>query len=234
MDESMNQEGFLAIHCGDDVKNVENQLLNVTRIDPGDFGILNGISEVIATTRSESGVPNAAPIGIIRNNRSHGGHGTHRNGGDQICVRLFSGSHTRQNVIETGEIVANIIHDPIIYVESTFDDLDPDMFKYPDNGGCPTLKHADAWLLFVCEQSKGNLFELTPVTGVICNTPMICVNRGFNSVIESLVHATRYQLKRDPKYLDLIRHHEQIIRICGGTREKEAIIKLKEIIEGLL
>jgi len=211
-------------------KNVENQLLNVTRIDPGDFGILDGISEVIATTRSESGVPNAAPIGIIRNDRSHGGHGS---GDDQICVRLFSGSHTRQNVIETGEIVANIIHDPVMYVESTFGDLDPDMFAYPDDAGCPALKQADAWLLFACEQSKGNLFELTPVKGVVCNTPVICVNRGFSAVIESLVHATRYQLKRDPKYLDLIMHYAQIVRICGGTREKEAILKLREIMDEL-
>ena len=214
-------------------KNVENQLLNVTRIDPGDFGILDGISEVIATTRSESGVPNAAPIGIIRNNRSHGSHDSHRSGGDQICVRLFSGSRTRRNVVETGEIVANIIHDPVMYVESTFGDLDPNMFEHPDNGGCPALKHADAWLLFACEQSKGNLFELTPVKGVVCNTPIIGVNRGFSAVIESLVHATRYQLKRDPKYLDLIRHYEQIVQVCGGTREKEAIVKLKEIMEGL-
>ena len=207
-------------------KNVENQLLNVTRIDPGDFGILNGISEVIATTRSESGVPNAAPIGIIRNNRSH-------SGGDRICARLFSGSHTRQNVIETGEIVANTIHDPVIYVESTFGDLDPDMFEYPDNGGCPALKHADAWLLFECRQSNGNLFELTPVKGVVCNKPITSVNRGFSAVIESLVHATRYQLKRDPKYFDLIGHYDRIVQICGGTREKEAILKLKEIMEGL-
>ncbi len=214
-------------------KNVENQLLNVTRIDPGDFGILDGISEVIATTRSESGVPNAAPIGIIRNNRSHGSHGSHRNGGDQICVRIFSGSHTRQNVIETGEMVANIIRDPVMYVDSTFGDIDPDMFEYPDTGGCPALKHANAWLLFECKQSKGNLFELTTVKGVVCNTPVVGVNRGFNAVIESLVHATRYQLKRDPKYLDLIRHYEQIVRVCGGTREKEAIVKLKEIMEGL-
>ena len=202
----------------------------MTRIDPGDFGILDGITEVIATTRSESGVPNAAPIGIIRNNRSHGSHGS---GGDRICVRLFSGSHTRQNVIETGEIITNIIHDPAMYVESTFGDLDPSRFKHPDNGGCPALKHADAWLLFSCEQSKGNLFELTPVKGVVCNKPMVSVNRGFNAVIESIIHATRYQLKRDPKYLDLIRHYEQIVQVCGGTREKDAILKLKKIMEGL-
>jgi hypothetical protein len=208
---------------------VENPLSNVTRIDPGDFGILDGISEVIATTRSESGVPNAAPIGIIRNNCSHGSN----SGGDRICARLFSGSHTRQNVVVTGEIAANTIHDPVLYVESTFGDLDPDMFEYPDDVGCPALKHADAWLLFVCEQSKRDLFELTPVKGVVCNKPIVSVNRGFSAIIESLVHATRYQLKRDPKYLDLIGHYDRIVQVCGGAREKEAILRLKVIMEGL-
>jgi len=195
----------------------------VSRVDPGDFGILDGISEVIATTRSESGIPNAAPIGIIRNQSS-----------DQICVRLFYGSHTRQNVTETGEIVANIMHDPVMYVESTFGDLDLDVFEYPDEMECPVLKNANAWLLFECERSKGNLFELTPVKGVVCNKPPVCVNRGFNAVIESLVHATRYQLKRDPGYLDLIGHYDMIVQICGGNREKEAILKLKNIMEGVL
>ena len=201
---------------------MKNQPLNVTRVDPADFGILDGISEVIATTRSESGIPNAAPIGIIRNHSS-----------DQVCVRLFSGSHTRQNVVETGELIANIIHDPVMYVESTFGDLDLDAFEYPDNMDCPVLKLANAWLLFECEQLKGNLFELTPVRGMVRDRPLVCVNRGFSAVIESLVHATRYQLKRDPGYLDLIGHYDRIVQICGGTREKEAIFKLKKTMEGL-
>lgn len=186
--------------------------------EPGNFGILDGISEVIATTASESGIPNAAPIGIIRN-------------GDALWMRLFPGSHTRKNAIATGKIAANIIHDPVLYVECTFEDLDSDAFEYPDSMSLPVLKSTNAWLLFFCQQSEGNLFKLTPVRGMIYDKPVLCINRGFNAVVESLVHATRYRLNGDRRYLDLIEHYDRIVQICGGPREKEAMMKLKEIIE---
>lgn len=186
--------------------------------DPGDFGILNGISEVIATTRSDSSIPNAAPIGIIRNR-------------DRLCVQLFSGSHTRQNAARTGQIVANITHDPLMYVECTFEDPGLEAFEYPDGVDYPVLKRASAWILFECSQSKGNMFELTPIRGMIRDKPMLCINRGKNAVIEALVHATRYRLNGDAQYLDLIRHYDKIVQRCGGSAEKEAIARLKEIME---
>jgi len=191
---------------------------NMDKPDPTDFGILDGISEVIATTRSDASTPNAAPIGIIRDR-------------DRLCVQLFSGSHTRQNAAGTGKIVANIIHDPVMYVECTFEDPGPEAFEYPDGMDCPVLKRASAWILFECNQSKGNMFELTPIRGMIRDKPMLCINRGENSVIEALVHATRYRLNGDARYLDLIRHYDKIVQRCGGSAEKEAIARLKEIME---
>ena len=191
---------------------------NMDKPDPADFGILGGISEVIATTRSDSGIPNAAPIGIIRDR-------------DRLCVQLFPGSHTRQNAVRTGKIVANIIRDPVMYVECTFEDPGPEAFEYPDGMDYPVLKRASAWILFECIRSRGNMFELTPIRGVIRDKPMLCINRGANSVIEALVHATRYRLNGDARYLDLIRHHDKIVQRCGGSAEKEAIARLKEIME---
>jgi len=93
------------------------------------------------------------------------------------------------------------------------------------------LKRASAWILFECNQSKGNMFELTPIRGMIRDKPMLCINRGENSVIEALVHATRYRLNGDARYLDLIRHYDKIVQRCGGSAEKEAIARLKEIME---
>ncbi|NOQ34228.1 MAG: DUF447 family protein [Methanosarcinales archaeon] len=191
---------------------------NMDSPDPTDFGILDGISEVIATTKSDSGIPNAAPIGIIRNR-------------DRLCVQLFPGSHTRQNAARTGQIVANIIHDLVMYVECTFGDPGPEAFEYPGGMDYPVLKRTSAWILFECIQSKGNRFELTPVRGMIRDKPMLCINRGKNAVIEALVHATRYRLNGDAQYLDLIRHYDKIVQRCGGSSEKEAIARLKEIME---
>ncbi len=191
---------------------------NMDNPDPADFGILNGISEVIATTRSDSGIPNAAPIGIIWNR-------------DRLYVQLFPGSHTRQNAARTGKIVANITYDLMMYVECTFEDPSPEAFEYPGGMDYPVLKRASAWILFECNQSKGNMFELTPIRGVIHDKPMLCINRGKNAVIEALVHATRYRLNGDAQYLDLIEHYDRIVQRCGGDREKEAIARLKEIME---
>jgi len=191
---------------------------NMDNPDPADFGILDGISEVIATTRSDSGIPNAAPIGIIWNR-------------DRLHVQLFPGSHTRQNAARTRKIVANITHDLMMYVECTFEDPGPEAFEYPGGMDYPVLKRASAWILFECNQSKGNMFELTPIRGVIHDKPMLCINRGKNAVIEALVHATRYRLNEDAQYLDLIGHYDRIVQRCGGDREKEAIARLKEIME---
>ncbi len=191
---------------------------NMDNPDPADFGILDGISEVIMTTRSDSSIPNAAPIGIIRNQ-------------DRLCVQLFPGSHTRQNAARTGKIVANIIHDLVMYVECTFGDPGPEAFEYPGGMDCPVLKRASAWILFECTSSKGNMFELTPVRGMIRDTPMLCINRGRNAVIEALVHATRYRLNGDAQYLDLIQHYDRIVQRCGGSAEKEAIARLKDSME---
>jgi len=192
--------------------------MTTTQPNPDDFGIRDGITEVIATTRSDSGVPNAAPIGIIRDGDRN-----------RLCVRLFLGSHTRENAIASGEIVANITRDPVQYVESTFGDLDASAFDFPDGMSCPVLKDASAWILFEIERLKGNVFELAPVRGVILGTKPFAINRGFNAVIESLVHATRYQLTGDLKYLDWIGHYGRIVQVCGGVREKEAIARLKEL-----
>jgi len=189
-----------------------------TQPNPDDFGIRDGITEVIATTRSDSGVPNAAPIGIIRDG-----------GRNRLCVRLFSGSHTRENAIASSEIVANITCDPVLYVESTFGDLDASAFDFPDGMGCPVLKAASAWILFEIDRAKGNVFELAPMNGIIRATQPFAINRGFNAVIESLVHATRHQLIGDSKYLDLIEHYGRIVQVCGGVREKEAIARLEEL-----
>ena len=52
-------------------------------------GIGEGISEVIVTTQSVSGVPNAAPIGIIAITSESGSN---------FFVRLYRGSKTLSNV----------------------------------------------------------------------------------------------------------------------------------------
>ncbi len=55
-------------------------------------------------------------------------------------------------------------------------------------------------------------------------------NRGFNAVLEATVHATRYKLSGDEKYLELIRHYETLASKCGGESEKKAMKLLYEVL----
>jgi hypothetical protein len=185
------------------------------------MGLLGeGINEIIATTRN-----NAAPIGIIVK-------------GDSPRMVLFHGTHTLENIRRDGWVVANIVHDPVIYVRTAFGDLPEDFFCNETAGELETqrLKDASAWIAFETEIERESgetaIVRLVPVAEEIIDNRIYPVNRGFNSIIEATVHGTRYVMNRDPWLKQLIDHHASLVRKCGGSREKEALdILLKYIQE---
>jgi hypothetical protein len=184
------------------------------------MGILNeGISEVIATTQS-----NAAPIGI------------HCRGG-RFSAILFSGSHTSSNIAKYRYLVANIVHDPVMYVRTAFEDPVPDAFVPETVNGIDVwrLKDAEAWIVFSAEvvhrtpeMEKVDLVIEHEATGPVCVYP---INRGFNSIIDATVHATRYRINRDPELKRWIDYHALIVRKCGGPAENAALEFLMKYIE---
>lgn len=169
-----------------------------------------GINEVIGTTHM-----NAAPMGVILRGRRY-------------TLALFKGSHTAENIIRDGWFVANLIHDPVIYVESAFGDLPDDAFTTETINGTPMhrLAAAEAWVAFraevIGESGEAYSILLTPLQEEVIVRSIRPVNRGFNAIIEAAVHATRYIMNHDPKLEWLIRHHLALARKCGGEREKEA------------
>ncbi len=176
------------------------------------MGLLReGINEVIATTRT-----NAAPMGIVC-----------RDGA--LRMVLFKGSHTARNVERDGWIVANFIYDPVIYVQTAFDDLPPDRFVEEVVDGTPMhrLPDAEAWIAFSAgvERSGGEsvIVRLLPLREEVVQLRLHPVNRGFNSIVDATIHATRYVRTGDPWLERLIDHHAAIVRRCGGAREWEAL-----------
>jgi len=193
-------------------------------IDLPSFGIREGISEIIASTGFER--PNAAPIGVITK-------------GKRPFVRLFRGSHTWANVLKEKYLASNVVYDPLLFVRSTFFDLDPSEFEYVPARGLkfPVLKEAAAWVVFECINIKNTdqslVADLIPLNAGFneSNRKEIPVpNRGFNAVLEATVHATRYQLSGEKKYLDWIIHYESLVSKCGGDSEKEAMKLLYEVL----
>ena len=176
------------------------------------MGLLKGgINEVIATTTF-----NAAPMGI------------HYRQGKTSLV-LFPGSHTAENITRDGWVVANFIHDPVLYVRTAFEDLPHDAFiEEPVNGRkMHRLAGADGWAAFsaVVEHTTGGMIvvSLSPEKEIIEEVTLHPVNRGFNSIIDATVHATRFAITRDPELKTLIDYHAGIVRKCGGKKELEAL-----------
>jgi hypothetical protein len=177
-----------------------------------EMGLLQeGINEVIATTWT-----NAAPMGIILRD------GVYR-------VVLFRGSHTAMNIERWGWVVANLVHDPVLFVRTAFDDLPPSAFIEEEVEGflVHRLPEAEAWIAFdaaIEHRARESLTAiLSPMKEVVVSPSVHPVNRGYNSIIEAAVHGTRYLWNKDPGLLSLIDHHRGLVQRCGGPKELEAL-----------
>jgi uncharacterized protein len=184
------------------------------------MGLLRGgINEVIATTAF-----NAAPVGIHYREKKY-------------RIVLFIGSHTAENIVRDGWIVANFIHDPLMYVKTAFEDLPREMFiEEPVNGKTlQRLAGADAWAAFSATVEHRTAETMTvflkPEKELIEEVTLYPVNRGFNNLIDATVHATRYKVTRDAELKKLIDYHAGIVRKCGGKKELEALEVLKGYIK---
>ncbi len=184
-------------------------------IELDSYGIMEGINEVIVTTKSIDDRPNAAPIGLIR-----------RNG--KLTARVYNESHTCTNIKDTGLLAVNIVDDPVVFVQSALEDLDKEKFEFIETGtgiNFPVLTSSKGWVLFEAGIKEGNIAttaELQFITGNIKCMGIRPINRGFNAVIEAAIYATRYQVFNDENFLFKIKSYESIINKCGGRSEKEA------------
>jgi hypothetical protein len=184
-------------------------------MDMDKYGIKEGINEVIVTTMSIEGAPNAAPIGIISRH-------------DKLMVRVYHESQTCSNIKDTGLLAANLVYDPVLFVQSALGDLDVNMFEFIDTKPStifPVLGTSSAWVLFEADHKQGKnaiTAQLHPITGNIKNPGIRSINRGFNAVIEAAIYATRANIFRNDSYLSRIKSYNNLINKCGGSREKEA------------
>jgi hypothetical protein len=189
-------------------------------------GIGEGISEVIATTQSAAGMPNAAPIGIITE--------IDVQGVTKHCIKLYKGSQTLENVLETNTLAANVTDDAVLFVKTAFGHLNEAYLS--DFAGVPVLNDANAWIAFSCvlTEERGDyfLFQLHSKAVKINQKEVKAINRGFNAVIEATILATRLELATDEQERARMKKHmrlyREIVKKCGGSREKEAMRVLLE------
>lgn len=189
-----------------------------------DYGLYDGINEVIGVTMGEW--LNTAPIGVIVE-------------GNSATVKLYH-SHTRDNLIKGSKLWVNINFDPIIFVISAFEDLGEEYFHMLNP---PVVRNTMAWAEFQVmldglgrenrlsgevntslaeTETKETLAKLYFVRGEIIDIGVRAINRGFNALIEALVHATRYKSSHEEDLKEKILYYGGLIKKCGGEREKSA------------
>ena len=148
---------------------------------------------------------------------------------DTVLIRLFKGSRTYQNILAENFLVANITNDPVAFVRYAFSDVQPEDIETISSPGreFPVLKAAQSWVAFECINTKMThqtlVAELRPLRGHVRSFYPKAPNRGLSAIIEATIHATRYKINGEEKYIKLIDFYEDIINKCGGEREKEAI-----------
>ncbi len=190
-------------------------------MDIKEAGLCEGISEVIVTTQSASGVPNAAPIGILSRE-------------DNYFVSLYRGSQTISNVLEAKKLAANVTEDAVLFVNAAFEILSSDYYSLFH--GFHVLKEANSWILFECEcveeRVESFLFQIVPIAVEINMMRVRAINRGLNAVIEAAVLATRYDIieteSEKEELTSMIARYADIVDKCGGQREKEAMRSLTD------
>ncbi len=196
-------------------------------MDVKEAGIGEGISEVIVTTESAAGLPNAAPIGILTE--------LDEQGKIQHFVKLYKGSQTLANVLETTTLATNVTDDAVLFVKTALGHLSEELYL-SEFGGVPVLKDANAWIVFTTvlieERSDYFHFQVLPRAVNINRKEVKAINRGLNAVIEATILATRLELAKDEQEREAmkkqLKQFEEIVEKCGGRREKEAMRILEE------
>ncbi|HEY3422830.1 MAG TPA: DUF447 domain-containing protein [Methanocellaceae archaeon] len=174
-----------------------------------------GITEVVVTSISKSGEPNAAPMGVVRH-------------GDRYFIRMFPNTTTLKNVGETGYLVANVTTDPLVYVISAFENLGSDYFINEKDMTVPRLKGAAAWVY--CKCSVSEYVAIEPISSEVVERVVPVFSRAFPAIIEATIVGTRLRFYKGNEGEKKIHEYESIVRKCGSPRELEAMKKLKEIL----
>ena len=177
--------------------------------------IKEGITEAIVTTVSKSGVPNAAPMGIVRR-------------GGRYFIRMYKDTATFRNSVDMGYLAANFTADARLYVISAFRDLPPEFFQFEEGMVPPRLKEAAGWAYFKCQADDVVSLEPINVKVAKCSQPVF--NRAFAAVIEATIVGTRLRFYKGDEGIKKIHEYEAVVKKCGSPSDIEAMKILKGIL----
>ena len=163
-------------------------------------------------------------------------------GEDKVFCRIFEGSTTLKNIMETKKYVVNITQDPLLFTQSTLHTLTED--NYTDDEDIAILKNTGAYITVDVEKIEEKTPDDFPIKGdkniyfiygtikdfVITDENTQAFNRGLSALIECLVNFSRYKIVDNEKrkeYMDRLIENERVIGRVSDEKTQQAISILK-------
>ena len=178
---------------------------------------LRGITESVVTTPGPNGRWNVAALGL--------------HAGEVVTARTWGSTRTRANFERTGEGHVQFTRDPVTFVEAALS-----VREHDD----PVLEDADAWVRVAVEPTDSGEsggtgwidWRLRPVEAHVERLVVPTVNRGYNAVVEATVAASRLHVDAydEATLRARLDYLEAVARKCGGSREREAVDRLNELL----
>ena len=193
----------------------------------------NYIYETIVTTyNAEDKIPNAAPMGIVFLNEK------------EVVISPYLTTQTLKNIEQTGCAVINFTYDLDFFFESTFNTQRPKLpsqaFKQSKKVKAPCLKeafaHIELEVLEIQKDAERAKIRAAILTWDISQIPVFPINRGYNLVLESMVHATRILEFRNEEeivrpLIELILKYRTIVnKVAPEGKLGKIMTKIEEII----
>lgn len=163
-------------------------------------------------------------------------------GEDKVFCRIFEGSKTLQNILDTRQYVVNITLDPMAFTASTLKTFDDDFFT--SDKDIAILKDTPAYMIVDVEDIEiktpddfpipgdNNIYFITgTVREFVQKEDVLAFNRGFSGLIEGLVNFSRYKMvgaEQRKYYMDRLIENQRVINKVSDEKTQEAIEILKK------
>ncbi|GAA0288014.1 DUF447 domain-containing protein [Halobacterium noricense] len=200
---------------------------------------LRGTTETVVTTRGPNDLWNVAALGVQAPAGAERASGDAREpraapeDGGAVTATTWGNTRTRRNFHREGGGYVQFVADPVVFVDAALS-----IREEPS----PVLDAADAWVEVEAEHvdtdedddTRREHWELHPVESEVVRASPPTINRGFNAVVEATVAASRLDVPAyDTETLrERLRFFEDVARKCGGEREREAIQRVCEHVDG--
>jgi uncharacterized protein len=181
---------------------------------------LEGVTESVVTTLGPNDRWNAAALGLFAGNGDDEG---------PVTARTWGNTRTRRNFHRQGEGYVQFTVDPVDFVDAACSITEFET---------PVLESANAWACVEVEridsgtegETEWEEWELHPLESAVVSETVPTIDRGFGTVIEATVAASRLGVGGydEAELRERLEYCASVVDRAGSEREREALERVRE------